>query len=253
VVALELAAGAPDETRVRLEGFDGPIALLLSLIESRRLDVLEVPLGDLAGAYLEALATVRDPMAHTSAFVTIAAQLILIKSRALLPQPPAPPEAVTDDEAAEDPEEALRRRLLEYRAYRDAARRLAEMTAAPLFRRVAAAAVASGVAGARPEEPPIDPLLLVRALDAAGRLALPPEPLPEVMPRTVTLSERADLIRAALRSAPAIVLQDLLRGVRDRVVIAVTFLAMLELVKRREVGIEQDEPWGPIRCVALRP
>ena len=49
-------------------------------------------------------------------------------------------------------------------------------------------------------------------------------------------------------SAPAVVLQDLLRDVRDRVVVAVTFLAMLELAKGRELTIEQDEPWGPIVC-----
>jgi segregation and condensation protein A len=70
--------------------------------------------------------------------------------------------------------------------------------------------------------------------------------LPEVMARLITISERAAIIRAALRDAPVVVLQDLLRGVRDRVVIAITFLAMLELMKRREIVVEQREPWGPI-------
>ena len=54
------------------------------------------------------------------------------------------------------------------------------------------------------------------------------------------------MIREAIRNAGAVVLQDLLRGVRDRVVIAVTFLAMLELMKRREIVVTQAEPWGPI-------
>ena len=66
------------------------------------------------------------------------------------------------------------------------------------------------------------------------------------MPRTITLTERAAIIRDALRDAPTVVLQDLLQGVRDRVVVAVTFLAMLELMKRREIVVEQAEPWGPI-------
>ena len=57
---------------------------------------------------------------------------------------------------------------------------------------------------------------------------------------------RAAIIRAALRDAPTVVLQELLAGVRDRVVIAITFLAMLELMKRREIIVEQAEPWGPI-------
>ena len=64
--------------------------------------------------------------------------------------------------------------------------------------------------------------------------------------RAITLAERAEIIRAALRDAPTVVLQDLLAGVRDRVVIAVTFLAMLELMKRREIVVEQAAPWGPI-------
>ena len=55
-----------------------------------------------------------------------------------------------------------------------------------------------------------------------------------------------DARRGSLRGAPSIVLQDLLRGVNDRVVVAVTFLAMLELMKRREIVVTQDVPWGPI-------
>ena len=66
------------------------------------------------------------------------------------------------------------------------------------------------------------------------------------MPRTITLTQRAAIIRLALKGASSIVLQDLLRGVHDRVVVAVTFLAMLELMKRREVVVEQTEPFGPI-------
>ena len=73
------------------------------------------------------------------------------------------------------------------------------------------------------------------------------------MPRTITIGERAAIIRAALRRADRVVLQELLQGVRDRVVVAVTFLAMLELVKRREIVVEQAEPWGPIVARATTP
>jgi segregation and condensation protein A len=103
------------------------------------------------------------------------------------------------------------------------------------------------MAGARPaESPPLSPLLLVRALDGVVRIVPPPALPPGTMPRTITLTERAAIIRAALREAPTVVLQDLLEGGRDRVVVAVTFLAMLELMKRREIVVEQAEPWGPI-------
>jgi chromatin segregation and condensation protein Rec8/ScpA/Scc1 (kleisin family) len=64
--------------------------------------------------------------------------------------------------------------------------------------------------------------------------------------RTITLAERTAVIREALRASDIVVLQDLLGGVHDRVVVAVTFLAMLELSKRREITLEQAEPWGPI-------
>ncbi len=239
-------------THVRLEEFDGPLAMLLALIEARQLDVLTVPLGALAGAYLEAMARLDAPLLpYLSSFVSVAAQLILIKSRALLPRPQLPDGALVDE--GPDPEEELRRRLILYRAFRDAGTRLAERLGdGRLFHREPGPALASGLAGARPSnEPPIDPETLVAALRRTAELAPPAAPPPEIMRRTVTLAERADAIRRALHAAPVIVLQDLLTGVRDRVVAAVTFLAMLELVKRREISVEQDEPWGPIVCRKL--
>lgn len=237
-------------THVQVAEFDGPLALLLSLIEGRQLDVLTVPLGSLADAYLEALAGLEaDRLGNVSAFVAVASQLILIKSRAMLPRQPVVDPSSTDADDTPDPEAALRARLLLYRAHRDAGLRLAEgaLERIGLFRREPGAARAAGVAGARPADvPPMDPARLAAALAGLALIAPPPEPPPEVMPRTITLTERAALIRAALRDAPAIVLQDLLRGVRDRVVVAVTFLALLELMKRREIVVEQEEPWGPI-------
>ncbi len=234
-------------TRVQLPAFEGPLGLLLALIESRELDVMDVPLGGLADAYLDALARLEgDRLANVSAFVAVASQLILIKSRALLPRPPAP---ASGQPIEPDPEAELRSRLLLYRAYRDAgARLLAQATErVGLFRREPAVALAAGRAGAIPaDEPPLDPRDLVAALGRVMAVSLPSEPPPEVIPRTVTLAERAEIIRAALAGADRIVLQELLAGVRDRVVVAITFLAMLELMKRREIVVEQAEPWGPI-------
>ncbi len=247
-VRIDDSRRAETATQVQVAEFEGPLGLLLSLIEARRLDVLTVPLGALTDAYLDALATLEvDRLGNVSAFVTVASQLILIKSRAMLPRIPAPDAVALDD--APDPEAELRARLILYRLHRDAGLRLADEARRRigLFRREPSAARASGLAGARPvDSPPMDPLRLVRALDRLAAIVPPVEAPPELVPRTITLTERAELIRAALRDAPVVVLQDLLNGVRDRVVIAVTFLAMLELMKRREIVVSQAAPWGPI-------
>lgn len=245
-------------TRVQVAEFDGPLALLLALIEARQLDVLTVPLGALAGAYLDALATLEaDRLGNVSSFVAVASQLILIKSRAMLPRrPESAPGALPDDEP--DPEAELRARLILYRAHRDAGVRLQAESAwrGGLFRREPSAAAAAGLAGARPADaPPLDAFLLVQSLGGLIRLAPPPPLPPEAMARTITLGERAAVIRAAILRAGAgsIVLQELLRGVHDRVVVAVTFLALLELMKRREIIVSQEVPWGPIVARATTP
>ncbi len=249
-VRIEPGRGRDWATHVRIAEWEGPLGLLLSLIEARRLDVLDVPLGGLAEAYLEALATIEhDRMTTISSFVAVASQLILIKSRAMLPRPPALPDGTLEDEGV-DPEAELRARLLLYKAFRDAGLALQDVAIerVGLFRREPAAALASGLAGATtaPSAPPVDPVLLVRSLDSLVRILPEPEPPPEVIPRSITLTQRAAIIRLALKGASSVVLQDLLRGVHDRVVVAVTFLAMLELMKRREVVVEQAEPFGPI-------
>ena len=139
-------------THVKLEAFDGPLALLLAVIEARQLDVLSVPLGGLAAAYLDALATLDgDRLGNVSAFVAVAAQLILIKSRAILPRPPTLAAVPLDEEL--DPEAELRARLLEYKRFRDAGTALGErLDVHRLFRRDADVAASAGRAGARPPE-----------------------------------------------------------------------------------------------------
>ena len=258
-IAVEMATGRArgDVAHVRVGAFDGPLGLLLTLIEARELDVLSVPLGDLAEAFLEAVADAEgERLASLSGFVSVAAQLILIKSRALLPTPAEPPAGSPGDADLDDPEEELRRRLLVYRAFRDAGAALGwrlSRAAGGLFHREASAAIESGrvaagsAAPAVPREP-LDPQLLVKALRGLARVMPLPQPPTETLGLSIAVEERAAVIRAALRSAPVIVLQELLRGVRDRVVAAVTFLAMLELVKQREITVEQAEPWGDIVC-----
>ena len=180
---------AEHRTQVQLAEFEGPLALLLSLIEARQLDVLTVPLGALADAYLDALGRLdADRLGNISAFVSVASQLILIKSRAMLPRraDPGDPAALADEGV--DPEAELRARLLLYRAYRDAGVELAggALERIGLFRREPAVAHAAAMAGARPtDHAPIDPGRLVRALARLAAIAPPPELPPETMRRTI--------------------------------------------------------------------
>ena len=117
VESVALPVGGAEFT-LALPVFEGPLQLLLSLIESRKLDVLTVPLADVADAYVEHLARHPVDATNLSEFVAIAAQLILLKSRRMLPAEPLPQAA---DGADEPDEDELRRRLVEYRALRDAA------------------------------------------------------------------------------------------------------------------------------------
>ena len=181
-----------------------------------------------------------------SGFVAVAAQLILIKSRAILPRPPQVAAVPLDEEP--DPEAELRARLIEYRRFRDAGAALGRLLGVHrLFRRDAEVAALAGRAGARPpQRPPLPTGCPGRGPGEAGG------------DRSASATRRRDRHpdghpgragggdpRGALPGG-SVVLQELLGGVRDRVVVAVTFLALLELYKRREITLEQAEPWGPI-------
>ena len=203
-------------TQVQVAEFDGPLGLLLSLIEARQLDVLTVPLGALADAYLDALASLEaDRLGNISSFVAVASQLILIKSRAMLPRPRRPPPA------------CARRRGARSRGR--AARPAAPVPRPPRRRPAApeaAALAGSGCSGAsrrpryaaapgrRPaaDAPPLDPARArPRARPASSGSPPPPELPPEVVPADDHPDRaRGDHPRRPPRRARAIVLQDLL-------------------------------------------
>jgi len=237
------ALAAPD-FEVRLEVFAGPLDLLLRLIESRQLDVLTVPLADLADAYVAHLAAHPLDPAQLADFVAIASQLILLKSRRLLPGEPLPAAVSAEDEPDE---EELRRRLLEYRALRDVARQLGERDlAAPAYRREPRDADLPVASTA-----PLSPRLLGEVLDLLAAIPEPEPPPPEVVPREITIAMQIATLRAAMGSAGRVVLQQVLAACRSRTQVTVTFLALLELVRRREARVQQDELFGPILVEAI--
>jgi len=187
--ALPVGDGASFE--VQLEVFSGPLGVLLHLIESRQLDILTVPLADLADGYVAHLASHPVDSRQLSEFVAVAAQLILLKSRSLLPGG-APPVAA---EADEEPDEGeLRRRLLEYRALRDVARALGALDlAAPMQRREPREADLPSA--------PVSPLpadLLAAALQGLAAIPEPEPPVPQLMAREITIGMQIGVLRAAL-------------------------------------------------------
>ena len=191
-----------------------------------------------------------DRLGNVSSFVAIASQLILIKSRAMLPRRTDPTDPLALPDEGTDPEAELRARLLLYRAYRDAGVRLAEeaVRRIGLFRREPSVRPRGRASPARdrPMRPPS-----TRCGSSAPSIGWPrsrrrPNRRPSSWPaRSPSPSAPRSSGRPCATRRP-VVLQDLLAGVRDRVVIAITFLAMLELMKRREIVVEQAEPWGPI-------
>lgn len=222
-----------------LPEFEGPLQLLLHLIESRQLDVLTVPLADVADAYVEHLAHHPVDAVNLSEFVATAAQLIWLKSRSMLPSEAPPP---LPDGADEPDEEELRRRLLEYRALRDASVALgARDGVAPLMRREPRESDLPEV----PSEPlPIG--LLVAVLQTLAAIPEPAAAPAEVVAREITIGQQIEVLRAALSHGGRIVLQSILERCRSRTEKAVTFLATLELVRRRQVRAEQHDLFGPI-------
>lgn len=244
--ALPIGASRSDarDFRVSLPVFEGPLQLLLHLIESRQLDILTVPLASLADGYLQHLATHPVDASALGEFVAIAAQLIELKSRSLLPGETVVPTQTGEDEPDE---EELRRRLLEYRALRDAARVLGELDAVrPAFRREPRESDLPTV-----PPPQLSPAVLVAALERLGRVAEPDPPPPEVVAREVTIGQQIGVLMDALSATGRVILQAILAASASRSAATVTFMAALELVRRRVIRAEQANLFGPILLETL--
>lgn len=226
--------------RVSVEGFEGPLDLLLELIEQRRLDILTVRLGELADEYLDRIRALEElPAEEVAAFLVIASRLVLLKARSLLPQPDEEEEA---DAAAEEQE--LRQRLLEYQAVRE--------RAAALRERLAEGRRAFHREGGTVELPPRGGE--VSALAAAWQrvLALARASAEQEM---VTPGERYSVeqrtadIEALLRVRSEVAFSTLL-GERPSVPFAVvTFIAILDLFRRGVADLRQEELYGEITLI----
>ena len=234
--------GTDTETyQVNLPVFEGPLDLLLHLIEREELDITEVSLAQVTNQYLDYIARLseRDPDSLAD-FLVVAAKLLLIKSRVLLPRPPAavlPPE--------EDVGEDLIRQLIEYKKFKEAARWLREVEALGLSSFVR-------VEGAPPVERVIDlDDVTLDDLMAAVRMALsvqlPATPLGTAVPQVViTIAQQMDLIERKTAHGHQVSFRRLLERASTRLEVIVTLLALLEMVKQLRVTIRQERPFSDI-------
>ena len=228
-------------TRVQLEIFEGPLDLLLHLIKKNEVSITDIPIATITEQYLATLEVMQTfNLDVAGEFLVMAATLIHIKSRMLLPMA----DDEDDEEEGTDPREELVRRLLEYQRFKDAADQLErrELLTRDVFVRSVAPAEAIPAPGFR--EVSVFELLtaLKRVLDR-----LPMDAVHEVMLEKITVREKMTLLLDQLRTQRKILFESLFAEVTTRMEVVVTFLAMLELVKVRAIRIFQEEATGPIQ------
>jgi len=231
-------------TRVQLEIFEGPLDLLLHLIKRNEVSITDIPIATITEQYLATLEVMQTfNLDVAGEFLVMAATLIHIKSRMLLPMA----DDEEDEEEGTDPRQELVRRLLEYQRYKDVADQLErrELLTRDVFVRSAAPAEEIPAPGFR--EVSVFELLtaLKRVLDR-----LPKDVVHEVMLEKITVREKMTLLLDQLRTQGKILFESLFAEVTTRMEVIVTFLAMLELVKVRAIRIFQEEASGPIQIEA---
>jgi segregation and condensation protein A len=230
--------------RIELDGFEGPLDLLLHLIRKHELDILDIPIAFVTEEYLAYLDAMGElDLAVAGEYLVMAATLLHIKSKLLLPRPPSDDDDAGEDGDVLDPREELVRRLLEYQRYRSAAEQLGEreLDGRDVFRRPSRADRLAEEAGPR-DLVPVD---LFHLLDAFRRLLedKPAEALHEVTPESLTLRDTINAVADYLAEHPRCTLEDLtkLSGANPgRGAIVVTFLALLEMAKLRLIKLFQS-------------
>ena len=228
----------PEALEVFLDAFEGPLDLLLYLIRKQNINVLEIPMAELTRQYLGYVEMMRRTQLELAAeYLLMAAVLIEIKSRLLLPKPPAMPGA-----EAEDPRAELVRRLLEYERMKEAARGI---DALPLADRDFATVRVwfDRVASARlPDVAPEDLRAAWAGLVARARINR------HHLVSREQLSVRAEMSRLMKALTPTRFAEftTLFAAHADVPHLVVTFLALLELARERLVSIAQAEPYAPI-------
>lgn len=225
---------------LHLTTFEGPLDLLLHLIHEQKLDILNLPMADVTRQYMDYLKLMDELNLEIAAeFVAMAAQLLQIKSRLMLPRPP---EACGE----EDPREVLIQRLLDYQQVKEAAMALADRESD--WQKVAFAPGIDLEDHKRVEDEPIRATLfdLLGAYRDALKRLIPPPPV-EIRTQPKTLEQRVMEVLLSLHDGLWKPFEGLLQPARTREELVLTFLALLELVRTGRVTLVQGEVFGEIR------
>jgi len=239
-----------DRYSIKLPLFEGPLDLLLHLIKKNELDIYDIPIAVVCEQYVQYIEIMEQlNLELAGEFLVMASTLTLIKSRMLLP--PAEGEGgLADGEEGADPRAELVRRLIEYKKFKEAA---TELGAREDFWREVFTRPGKG-AWEDNQEPVQETLFnfgLFDLLDAFKRVltTLPADRMHEVMGEGISLADRINQILERLEGVKSVTFESLFDGANNRSDVVVTFLALLELVRRRMVNVMQVDEFGPIRIM----
>lgn len=239
------------EYRVRFEAFDGPLDLLLHLVRKQEVSIYDIDLARVASEFVAYLNAAKElDIDGAGDFLVMAATLVYLKSRELLPEDLKSATAAEDDDG-EDPRWELIRRLVEYKKFKDAAQELQGLESrwADVFERRAAQPQATHETGPRRGEVSVFQLIeavnqILKRFDARHQADL------TISPDAFSVSEKIETIRKTLLVRPLIRFSELFLGARVRAEIVATFLAILELTRLRQISINQAEDFGDIEVAA---
>lgn len=235
-----------DAIAVHLDAFEGPLDLLLHLIKKNEINIYDIPIALITSQYLETVALIHQlDLDVAGEFLVMAATLIHIKSRMLLPRPDAA--AGIDEGVDDDPRDALVRRLLEHEKFKAAAELLHEREQVRAAQRLRPDQRVAAIIGEDYEpELEVDLFGLISAFNAVvQRLQHRPKVL--LPPEQVPIERRIEQLLERLSETEACGFEDLFADVSDRGGLIVTFLALLEMIRLKLVRVFQAGSFGPIR------
>jgi len=232
------------EYKVKFEVFEGPLDLLLYLIKKEEVDIYEVNLTRLATQFIEYIETLRLlDLEVAGEFLVMAATLMYIKSRELLPVEQQA--QVEGEDEGEDPRWELIRQLVEYKKFKDAAAQLQVLEARQedVFPRTPGKLEFADESPTRAEASIFD---LVNAVNAVLQRFAKREDLRDIFEDKWTVSEKIERLMRVLSERGSVRFSELFEGVTSRFEVVVTFLALLELIRLKQVTAAQREPFGEI-------